>query len=117
MPTEFRRVVFPNQELRQALSEYGAPGSEPVPAGDIVAVSIIEAPAETVRITLLDTAQNATFTADFSAAHIAAALIRFCITHKVPIPKRSRKSLRLMGDNLALDIVVRERKLFDIEAE
>ena len=117
MPTEFRRVVFPNQELRQALSEYDAPEGEPMPAGDIVAVSIVEKPAETVQITLLDTTQNVTFTADFTASHIAAALIRYCITHKVPIPKHSRKSLRLMGDNLALDIVVREQNLAEIHAE
>jgi hypothetical protein len=117
MPTEFRRVVFPNQELRQALSEYEAQGNEPVPAGEVVAVAILDKPAEMVRITLLDTTQNATFTADFPASYIAAALIHFCIEHKVPIPRNSRKSLRLMGDNLALDIVVRERKLVDIDTE
>ena len=117
MPTEFRRVVFPNQELRQALSEYDAPEREPMPAGDIVAVAILEKPAGTVQVTLLDTTQNVTFTANFTASHIAAALIRYCITHKVPIPKHSRKSLRLMGDNRALDIVVREGNLAEIPAE
>ena len=117
MPTELRRVVFPNQELRQALREYESHGKEAVPDGEIVAVSILEKPAETVRVTVLDTAQNATFTADFTASYIAAALIRFCIEHKVPIPRNSRKSLRLMGDNLALDIVVRERKLVDIDSD
>ena len=68
MPTEFRRVVFPNQELRQALREYESHGKEAVPDGEIVAVSILEKPAETVRVTVLDTAQNATFTADFTAS-------------------------------------------------
>lgn len=116
MPTEFRRVVFPNHELRQALAEYESQDADGIPPGDVVAVALLETPADTVRITLLNTAENATFTADFSASHIAAALIRFCITHAVPIPRHSRKSLRLMGDNLALDIVVRERNLGDIEA-
>jgi hypothetical protein len=117
MPTEYRRVVFPNHELRQALAVYHGDDEQPIPPGEIVAVAILDSPANTVRITLLDTAQSATFTADFSASHIAAALIRYCIDNRVPIPKDSRKSLRLMGDNLALDIVVRERKLVDIPSE
>lgn len=108
MPTEYRRVVFTNQELMQALMAYQSEADQPVPAGDIIAVNILESPASTVRITLLDTIEGATFTADFAASHIAAALIRFCIEHKVPIPKNSRKSLRLMADNIALDIVLRE---------
>lgn len=108
MPTEYRRVVFSNQELIQALVAYQSEDDQPVPAGDIVSVAILESPASTVRITLLDTARNATFTADFAASHIAAALIRYCIEHRVPIPRNSRKSLRMLADNIALDIVFRE---------
>ena len=117
MPTEYRRVVFPNQELRQALAAYETEEEHAVPPGEIVAVAIPDSPAGMVRITLLDTTENATYSADFAATHIAAALIRNCIDNRVPIPKNSRKSLRLMGDNLALDIVIRERNLLDIAAE
>lgn len=117
MPTEYRRVVFPNHELRQALLDYHADGEQDMPPGDIVAVAILDSPANTVRVTLLDTAANATYTADFSASHIAAALIHFCSRNQVPIPRHSRKSLRLMGDNMSLDIVVRDRKLVDIRPE
>lgn len=115
MPTEFRRVVFPNHELLQALAEYETPEAKSMPPGDIIAVAILETPVDTVEVTLLDTTQNATFRAQFTASHIAAALIGYCIAHGVPVPRNSRKSLRLMGDNLALDIVVREQKLVDID--
>lgn len=117
MPTEYRRVVFPNQELREALIGYQGDGGQDMPPGDIVAVTLLDSPANTVRITLVSTSEGASYTADYNAAHIAAALIRYCIEHKVPIPKHSRKSLRLMGDNLALDIVIRERNLMDISSE
>lgn len=115
MPTEYRRMVFPNRELRQALTQYGGEGRDPFPPGDIISVSLPKGGGDTVQVTVLDTARNVTFTADFPVAQIAAALIRYCIENKVPIPKKSRKSLRLMGDNLALDIVIRERNLVDID--
>ncbi len=114
MPTEYRRIVFPNQELHAALSEYQGAEIQDMPPGDIVAVALLDSPANTVRMTLVSTSEGTSYTADFNAAHIAAALIKFCIDRKVPIPKHSRKSLRLMGDNLALDIVIREKHLLDI---
>lgn len=115
MPTEYRRVVFPNRELRQALVQYGDPNGAQFPPGEIISVTLPEGVGDTVQVTVLDTARNITFTADFPVARIAAALINFCIQNKVPIPKKGRKSLRLMGDNLALDIVMRERNLLDID--
>ncbi|MEX2009836.1 MAG: hypothetical protein WEC41_06540 [Dongiaceae bacterium] len=116
MPTEYRRLVFPNRELRQALAAHGGDQVE-LPAGDIIAIAIVEDGQQIVRATFLDAANNSTFTADFIAEYIAAALIRHCIEHRVPMPKKSRKSLRLMGDNLSLDIVIRETKLVDITAD
>lgn len=115
MPTEYRRVVFPNRELREALAA-SDPGGEPFPPGEIISVAMPEDGEGTVRVTVLDTACNATFTSDLAVSRVAAALIRFCIDNKVPIPKKGRKSLRLMGDNLALDIIIRERNLLELDA-
>lgn len=116
MPTEYRRVVFPNQELRQALVNYAGESGEAFPDGEIISVAIPEDSGDTIQVTVLDTARGATFSKNFRTAHVAAALIKFCIDNKVPIPKNSRKSLRLMGDNLALDIIIRERNLMEIRS-
>lgn len=115
MPTEYRRIVFPNRELRQALLAYETDAGHAVPPGEIVALAVLDSPAAVVRITLLDAAQNITYSADFTTAHVAEALIRYCLDTRVPLPRDSRKSLRLMGDNLALDIVMRERNLLDLD--
>lgn len=127
MPQEVRRIVFSHIETTEALVNYGKKFSMDFYSGNIIRASFagnaeyenhpmkqhqssvqkqynIEQKPRSVIVTFFDakTLEHRYFnlTADF----ISSALIEFCITNHIMLPKHARKSLDISEFNIVLDI-------------
>jgi len=104
MPTELRRIVFTNEELRVALDNYMMRKGTPLPPGVIISVKISGADGSSITVAVRGSWDGISNSVEIPARHVGAALIRYCKMSKIPLPKSAGKSLTTSGDYLALDI-------------
>ncbi len=127
MPQEVRRIVFSHSESTEALVSYGKKFDMTFSSGNIIRASFagtseyehhpmkqqlsniqkqynIEQKARSVIVTFFDgkTLEHKYFnlTADF----ISSALIEYCISNKIMLPKHAKKKLDISEFNIVLDI-------------
>ena len=103
MVTEFRQIVFPMPVLRQALdaAQFSSGlACYALPEGTIVGVKLHD------EVTLLveDPADCEPQDWSLSAAEIGAAMIRWCLHNRVPLPKAGDKRLSSVAGHLCLEI-------------
>lgn len=112
MPTEFRRIVFSNEELLDALQAARDMAGGKLPAGRIVGCILSAEPSLTARLTVAPDGcgpgepigTESGVTVDLDPEFVGAALLLHCRRNKIPIPRNSEKSLQVVGDSLALRI-------------
>jgi len=102
MPSELRRIVFSESEIIEALDRFAKATRHAMPAGKITACRIDSKSALSATLTVQHMAEGSTHTVRFDNASIAAALIRYCIEKKIPIPRASEKSVEAQGPGVAL---------------
>ena len=105
MPSEDRRIIFEFQETYKAL--YALSMQKDLlkpPPGIVRSVALHDAdPARViVRIENPQTnlAQNVEFTRDF----LAGALMLYCRTLRIPLPKSAQKSVEFTGESVVLRV-------------
>ena len=115
MASEFRQLVFENDELLEALVEYFGTHDGRLPRDGVRAASIA---ADEMNIDLIgksDSQQQRPFR--LPAGDVAAALIGLCRKQGIPLPRGAKKFLVGSGDNLALRIVMRRERIIEIIEE
>ena len=108
MPTEMRQIAFQHQEVARALLEYDRRRDNKFPAGNVRTVEIEEDPDIHATVTI-EAINGGSTAVKISAETLAAALILFCINHKIPMPVESTKRLQKVGDGVALFVVKRHK--------
>ena len=98
MPSEFRQVLFSNNELLEALYEFNQVTQTKLPLGMILSCTPVVEDKVAVRLHLMDQASSETQVAPLSSELVAAALLRYCIRHHIPIPRNAAKSVQVHGD-------------------
>lgn len=103
MPTETRRILFSNAELYAALDEHLAKAGSRLPAG---AIRRISSDGEFHRVVKVDirTNKGTGETLELHPEQIGAALISYCMTNQIPLPRGFSKSLVVVGDNVAIQV-------------
>ena len=119
MPTEMRKLVFSNEELKEAIILYNQIASEKLPAGDFLSCEIENGDEIKVVIRISETKTGATQRIVLASAFIGACLVNFCRQKRIPLPRDATKALQVIGDNIALNVnkQMAERRLFQVEAE
>jgi len=102
MPTEIRKIVFSPAELAEALDHFAKATHHAMPPGKIAACEIDSKNALSVAVTVHHMAEGSTHTVPFDNPSVAAALIRYCIERKIPVPKAATKSVEAEGPGVAL---------------
>jgi hypothetical protein len=106
LATEFRRVTFTNSELLSAILAHCRATQRTVRLGEGTTCTIdddasvivstetfdIGADMKTVEQTRLDSNE------------VGAALLRYCMALRIPIPRLSQKSLQVTGDSISIVI-------------
>ncbi len=104
MPDETRHLHFSNLELYRALLEHCIRRHRTLPNGRILKVSTQAAPRPGFSVLIHDDLRHDNDTVQFDLATIAAALIGYCRSRGVPLPRNARKSLRVVDNRIRLDL-------------
>lgn len=107
MPSELRQVVFQMSELQAAIRANTRNTKEKLPPGDIVAWRIIGTPEAFIEFNLRDEITGQDNTATYSEASVGAALLKYCMDHRIPVPRRAEKALKIVNGDVALVIVIK----------
>ncbi|MDP6573075.1 MAG: hypothetical protein QGI06_06140 [Rhodospirillales bacterium] len=107
MPKEIRRVVFTHAELRDAMRSFSGSQGKGLPAGEITALLPRRKDDDyLVEFSILDYSSDKNLTFEAPEEDIASALIEHCIRTKTPLPKNAEKELRIIDNNVCLDISI-----------
>jgi len=101
MPNETRQIEFAHGELLEALTAYLGKPADPDHAGLTADVRVTDKPRPCVVYVLRDGDREAR-SSELEPAALAAALIKYCIAHKIPIPRKAAKSIQVRGENVVL---------------
>src|ERR1700692_1945757 len=101
MPSEFRRIVFGNAELRQAIDSYDR---KSLPPGRLQSVKFRDDARDHLVLGLRAEGSDDMASVVLSTSIVAVSLIRYCISTHVPLPRDAQKALTMSGDNVALEL-------------
>lgn len=100
MLTEQRLVVFPDAELIEAILRHARTTERQLPHGDVVGLHVRPDPEPSVSLSVRGGGGDETVR--FDQSYLVGALLRYCIDHKIMVPKRARKWLEVSDGALAL---------------
>jgi hypothetical protein len=106
MPDETRRLHFSNLELYRALLEHSIRRGRRLPSGRILKVSMYETPRPGFAVVIDDDLRHENAVVRFDLPSVAAALITYCRSRKVPLPRRASKSLTVVDRRICLDLTI-----------
>lgn len=104
MSTETRRITFSAIELIQAITRHRRDEKHPLPESRIRGARVEngEGPVPHVSLVLDPMGGDGASSIDFRPTEIAAALIKFCHSKRIPLPRRAQKSLGIDRGQVSL---------------
>ncbi len=109
MPSEFRRIMFTNNELIEAIHDYNMISPDKLPPGVILTCTPVSETEVAVRLEMVDQRSDETHVVELSPAMLGAALLRYCMKHRIPMPKAATKSIQMHGDEISLNLEIEGR--------
>lgn len=107
MPREYRRISFDFTEIYKAIFALCVQKELPQPfAGSITAIGFRDGEDKDVIIRFVAGLQGTTGTSEYSRDFLAAALIRYCQSCAIPLPKKAVKSVELGDGGLTLHVTL-----------
>ena len=101
---ETRRLQFPLDTLVDALIELEDKQGHWPPRATVVGASIDNSDEShtTVVLSIHRPEGGAVVERRYSLSMVAAAMVNYCVTMRVPIPRNSTKTIQILGDSVAL---------------
>lgn len=107
MPREDRRISFDYAETYKAMFALCVQNELPrLFAGSITAINFKAGDDRCVVVRFANGLQETSATSEYSRDFLAAALMLYCRTCNIPIPKRATKSVELGGEAVTLHITL-----------
>ena len=107
MPIEYRKLVFSEEELKQALMDFCRSNGTLLPTGELTTVELVEKPDLSVRLEYESENKDLSETS-LSRDQLAAALISYCSRRRIPVPRSAQKNLKIEGTRVCLFVHVPE---------
>ena len=106
MVKERRQIVFENQDLIDALLAFDREHAKKfAPRRKVTCVVSKDEPVR-AKLTLVGPSNDQEETFEIDTNNLAAALLWYCMKLGVPMPKRARKELRVLGDSVTLNFTL-----------
>ena len=102
MPEEYRRLVFSDMETVTAVMQQSRRTKDPIPAGKMSYLTIAGDKMPYVSFAIAVEDGEKTFKIEGNV--LAAALIRFCIDNRIPIPQKAQKIVSAKDHHIIMDI-------------
>src|ERR1022692_945805 len=107
MPREDRRIVFDYAETYKAIFALCVKNAmPPLFVGAIAAITFKANDDKIVVVRFADELQGTAVTSEYSQDFLAAALVLYCRTCAIPVPKKGRKSVEVGADSVTLHIIL-----------
>ncbi len=101
--------MFTNNELIEAIHDYNGISPDKLPPGIILACTPVSETGVAVRLDMVDQRSDETHVVELSPEVLGAALLRYCMTHRIPMPKSATKSIQIHGNEISLNIEIKGR--------
>jgi len=105
MPTEMRRIVFTNEELLNAINFINSRDVPKLLDGKILSSSVDTEKKLDIIIEFSSYNRDETRQVAIPIPILGAALVNYCIKSSIPMSKRAGKSIKIFGDNVALELI------------
>ncbi len=102
MPEELRKILFPKDEVQAAVVDYCLRAKIRLPDKNIEDLEVRADPEAMVVLKYADTGPGESHEVELSRDQVAAALIRYCSSINVPLPRSAQKVLQPGGDGISL---------------
>jgi hypothetical protein len=107
MPREDRRIIFDFTETYRAIFALCVHRESARPfAGNITAITLKAGDDHTVVVRFKDGLKGTSATGEYSRDFLAAALMLYCRTCSIPLPKKGLKSVETGDDAVTLRILL-----------
>lgn len=115
MLKEIRSILFSQQDLEDAFKLFHTSVQAILPAGRIISFDVSGNKEATVRVNVV--AQDGEVSeVIIASAHVAAAMLHYCILNNIPVPRKAKKKIELIDGNLALTLTLESAKSIKLRA-
>ncbi len=102
MPEELRKILFAKDEVQAAVVDYCLRSRIRLPNKIIEGLEVQDDPEAMVVLKYADTGPEEITEVELSRDQVAAALIRYCSSINVPLPRSAQKVLQPGDDGISL---------------
>ena len=102
MPEELGKILFSKEEVQAAVVDYCLRSKIRLPDNNIEDLEVRADPEAMVVLKYADTGPDEVNEVELSRDQVAAALIRYCSSINVPLPRSAQKVLQPGNDGISL---------------
>ena len=107
MPDEFHRLMFSNAELKEAVRDNPERTAKKMPSGDVTDVTSQRSEAGFLfELTYFDFTRHKENKIRIDEDEALATVIGYCKARGIPLPRASRKVLRVIDRKFCLDVLM-----------
>jgi hypothetical protein len=109
VPAELRQITFTSTEVMVAIRDHRRRTRNPLPTGTVAGFEMRSDNGIYADMAIADDATGKKTTIRITDEALAAALIFYCIDHRIPMPVKATKTLGLIEGELRLTIRIAPR--------
>ncbi len=106
MLKEIRSILFSQPEVEEAVKLFHTAVQAILPPGRIISFEAAGNNEPTLRVNVVDPKEGEVSTTTLATAHLAAAMLHYCIKNGIPVPRKAKKKIELIEGNLALTLTL-----------
>ncbi len=107
MPSELRKLVFSETELRAAMVNFALRNDMRVPAANIDKLDINDEDKLTITLSFTTDDPSSDQNLVFNKEKVTAAIILYCRNNSIPLPRVARKVIAKDGNTLTMMVNLR----------
>ena len=106
MPNEMRKIVFTADELQAAMGNYALRTNKKLPNATIDNILVEEKEGVTATIVYMRDGTEEAKSVEFTTNDVAAAIILYCSTRQIPLPRDAKKVVVPIEDSVGMIIKI-----------
>lgn len=106
MLKEIRNIIFAQEELEAALKVFDTSVQAILPPGRIISFETSGNKEALLTVNVVKPKEGEVSTVIIASAHVAAAMLHYCIKNGIPVPRKARKKIELIEGSLALTLTL-----------
>ena len=106
MPNEMRKIVFTEDELQAALVNYALRTNKKLPNATINNILVEAKEGVTATIVYMRDGTEEAKSVEFTPNDVSAALILYCSTRQIPLPRDAKKVVIPIEDSVGMIIKI-----------